>query len=127
MTTGNNIPQIMVVDDEPLMGDMLTRFLSKKNFRVTCFTNPKMALESLKTTKYDLMLVDVHMPVISGVEVIKLGKGLKPDLPALVMTSHLDEETMKELKGLGISEYLDKPFDFSALEKMINLRLGLSQ
>ena len=114
-------PKIIVVDDELEIGEMLTRFLTKKNYEVTSFTRAKEALEYLKTNEVNLMLTDLAMPEMSGIELIKATKELKPDLPILVMTGMYGSELMDELV-IG-TDYLTKPVQLDSLEKVIASRL----
>jgi len=117
-------PKIMVVDDELEIGELLTRFLQKKNYEVTSFTSPKKALEYLRTNSVNLMLTDIHMPEMSGIELIKTAKGIKSNLPVIVMTGMPGSGLMKEIIGkLGISDYLVKPFQLDSLEKIVASRL----
>ncbi|MBI4834716.1 MAG: response regulator [Planctomycetes bacterium] len=131
------IPKIMVVDDDQAIGNLLTRFLRKKNYEAISFTNPKEALEHLKTNPVNLMLIDLNMTAavgeprpngreISGIELIKSSKELKPDLSVLVMTGMPDSETFEFLKKYGISDYLEKPIHLSDLEKSIAVSLKIN-
>lgn len=117
-------PKIMVVDDEPIIGELLTKFLTKKNYEVASFTNGKDALEYLKTNEVNLMLTDMDMPEMSGIELIKATKELKPKLPILVVSGSCDLKTMNEIIKTGISDYIAKPFQLDSLEKSIKLRLS---
>ncbi|MBI4835506.1 MAG: response regulator [Planctomycetes bacterium] len=128
------IPKIMVVDDDQSVGNFLTRFLGKKNYEAISFAEPKKALEYLKTNQVNLMLADLNMTAavgeprpngreISGIELIKLSKELKPNLQVLVMTGLPDSETFESLKKYGISDYLEKPIHLNDLEKSITVSL----
>lgn len=116
-------PKIMVVDDEPDICELLTRFLTKRNYEVTSFTSGKKALEHLKTNGVNLILTDMNLPEMSGIELIKATKELKPNLPILVMTSHPGSGLMQKIIEMGISDYLAKPFNLDSLEKIIASRL----
>jgi DNA-binding NtrC family response regulator len=116
-------PKIMVVDDEPIIGEILTKFLTTKDYEVASFTSGKKALEHLKTNEVNLLLTDLDMPDISGIELIKATKELKPKLPILVMTGMYGSGLMDELFKLGISDYIAKPFELDSLEEIIESRL----
>jgi DNA-binding NtrC family response regulator len=127
-------PKIMVVDDEPIIGELLTRFLTKRNparlrhsggYEVTSFTSGKKALEYLRRCPVNFLLTDLHMPEMNGVELIKATKELKPNLLILVMTGTPGSELMKEAVKLGISDYLVKLFNLDSLEKIVASRLQL--
>jgi len=118
-------PKIIVVDDEPAIGELLTRFLAKKNYEVASFTSGKEALEHLKTNDVNLLLTDMNMPEMNGIELIRATKGLQPNLPILLMTGTPDAEMMNELIKYTISDYITKPFELDSLEKVIASRLQL--
>ena len=116
-------PKIIVVDDEPDIGEILTRFLAKKNYEVASFTSGKEALEYLKTNEVNLLLTDMAMPEMNGIELIRATKGLQPNLPILLMTGTPNAEMMNELIKYTISDYIAKPFELDSLEKVIASRL----
>ncbi|HLD36454.1 MAG TPA: response regulator [Planctomycetota bacterium] len=116
---------IVVVDDEPSIGEILTKFLTRKGYGVASFTNGHRALEYLVSSDARLVLTDINMPEINGIEVIRLARIIKPDLSFLVMGSRLgDEDINQELAELGISDYIHKPFALEALAQAIELKLG---
>jgi DNA-binding NtrC family response regulator len=118
-------PKIMVVDDEPAIAELLTRFLTKKNYGVTSFTSGKKALEHLKTNEVNLMVTDIDMPEMNGIELIKATKELKPALPILVITGTANLEARNEivtLLGIG-TNYIEKPFQLDRLEKIVESKL----
>ena len=116
--------KIMVVDDEPALGELLVRFLGKKGYEAVSFTSGKKALAYLKDNPVSLVLTDVNMPEMNGIEVVRLAKQIRPDLPIIVMGSHIgDEEIKSNLFKLGVTDYLSKPFELTFLEKTIELTL----
>ena len=112
-------PKIVVVDDVPTIGELLVRFLSKKNYEVSSFTNGKNALEYLKQKQVDVVLTDMHMPEMNGLELIKGIKIIRQDLPIILMSSYVDQDILDDLTAEGICDYVKKPFDLSALEQII--------
>lgn len=122
LSMANLKPKIVVVDDEPVIDEHLVKFLSQEGYEVTSFTRGEKALEYLSDHPVNLMLVDMHMPEMDGVEVIKTAKQIKPDLPIIVMTGSPDSEIVEiaiELSKLGVSNYLKEPFPLSYLERVI--------
>lgn len=90
---------------------------------VISFTSGKQALEYLKTNSASLMLTDVDMPGMNGIELIKAIKGLKPNLPVLVMTGTSCSEAANEMVRLGFPDYITKPFELNYLESRIVSRI----
>ena len=112
-------PKIVVVDDVPTIGELLVRFLSKKNYEVSSFTNGKNALEYLKQKQVDVVLTDMHMPEMNGLELIKGIKIIRQDLPIILMSSYVDQDILDDLTAEGICDYVKTPFDLTALEQTI--------
>jgi DNA-binding NtrC family response regulator len=81
-------------------------------------------LEHLKEHQIDLMLVDMRMPEMNGLEVIKTVKSTSPVLPIMVVTSHIDQEILDELSKLKVYDFIIKPFDLATLEKKIIAKLS---
>ena len=115
--------KITVVDDDPEIGHLLTKYLTKKNYVVTSFSSPKQALECLETSPVNLMLVDMNMPEMNGLEVIKAVKESRPNLPIILMSSEFpNTERMDEIIKLGVSDFISKPFELNCLESKIALK-----
>lgn len=115
-------PKIVVVDDEPAIGELLVNFLGQEGYEITSFTSGKKALAHLKTKPVDLLLTDLRMPEMNGLDVIKATKKTKPDLPIMAMSGSPDSEMIEiidELRKLGVSNYLKKPFTLNYLKQVI--------
>ncbi|MFH1227652.1 MAG: response regulator [Planctomycetota bacterium] len=124
-------PTIMVVDDTPQIGQMLTQFLGRHNHEVISFTSGIKALNHLKTNlraeggtseAVGLLLTDMNMPEMTGIELARQAKILYPALPIIVMSGSVDGQDRDEIFKLGV-DFIPKPFDFVDLLKRINLRL----
>ena len=112
-------PKIVVVDDSSDLGKMVEIFLSRQGYEVTSFTSGKKALEYLRDNPVNLMLTDINMPEMSGLDLIKAIKKTKPDLPIIAMTGSPDPEIIDELSKLGVSNCLEKPLFLSYLEDVM--------
>ncbi len=113
------IENILVVDDEVLMRQFLEEALQRKGFGVDIAENGKQALYLLKKNTYDLVITDMKMPDISGLEVLKKTKELSPQTVVLVMTAFGTIENAVEAMRLGAFNYLLKPFTPDAIEMLI--------
>jgi putative two-component system response regulator len=119
----NEKPKITIVDDDPQIGHLLTKYLTKKNYVVTSFTSPKQALKHLENKPVDLMITDMNMPEMNGLEVIKAVKESNPKLPIILMSSEFpNTERMDEMIKLGVSDFISKPFELNCLESKIALK-----
>jgi len=107
--------RVLVVDDELVVRDSLKEWLGMEGFSVDMAESGKSAIDLLSTNEYGLMLLDVKMPGMDGVEVLKVAREMRPELPVLMMTAYATVETAVEAMKLGALDYLLKPFDIEAL------------
>jgi len=119
--------KIAIIDDEQEILDVLSRFLARsKKFDITTFSNPKLALDSIKSTSYDLILVDIMMPQMNGLDLLKEIKNSNPDIKVIMMTAYLTLDKVIELKNIGAEDYITKPFaSLREVENKIDDNLGL--
>ncbi len=108
--------RILVVDDELIVRNSLKEWLEDENFNVETAESGAVALEMLRQQLPDLMLTDIKMPGMDGVELLQKAKELYPDLDVLMMTAFATVETAVEAMKIGARDYLMKPFD---PEKMV--------
>jgi DNA-binding response OmpR family regulator len=101
--------RILIVDDEPSLRQTLARILQRSGFDVTTARSGEQALAFLETTDYDLVYLDIRMPVISGPEVLKLIHAKKPDIPVILFTAQPDLNSAVEALRSGAADYLLKP------------------
>src|SRR5689334_22437113 len=80
-------PRILIVDDEPSMRDMLRIVLRRDGFDVVVAANGREAIDTLQRERVDLLLSDIRMPDVSGVEVLRAAKDVNKDLIAFMMTA----------------------------------------
>jgi two-component system response regulator PilR (NtrC family) len=116
-------PRILVVDDEPSMREMLRIVLRRDGYDVLLAENGKDALEALKQERIDLLLSDIKMPDISGVEVLRAAKQLNQDLVAFMMTAYASTDTAVEAMRLGAVDYFTKPFSMDELRLKVRQHL----
>ncbi len=104
-------PSIMIVDDEEIVRASLSSWLLEDGYEVMPVESGKLALEELKKKNYDLMLVDLKMPEMDGLELMKEVKKFLPDLPIIIMTAYATVDTAVKAIKEGAFDYLMKPFD----------------
>ncbi len=105
----NSAARLLVVDDEALIRTSLARALSLQGYAVEEAGCGREALESLKQTVYDLMVLDMHMPDIDGVAVMRHARHLQPELSIIILTGHPTLENAIAGVKLGAVDYLLKP------------------
>jgi DNA-binding response OmpR family regulator len=112
--------KILICEDNRLAMNTLSFILEKEGFKSDNAEDGNIALALLQKTDYDLILVDIHLPFISGLELIKyLRSDLKMNTPVLVLTAFSDLQMQRQAGELGISGYIVKPFDPSDLIQRI--------
>lgn len=112
---------IVIIDDETEILNVLSRFLTRNpNFSVTTYSNPVSALNAMGNTKVDLVLLDIMMPQMNGLEVLEKLKVHNPEQKVIMMTAYSTLDKVLKSHKEGATNYVMKPFDsLQALEKKI--------
>jgi signal transduction histidine kinase/DNA-binding response OmpR family regulator len=117
------LPRILVIDDEPGITLLCDRLLTRAGYVVRPITDPSLAMESLRKERFDLLLVDIRMPEISGFDVMRIAKEIQPDTAILAMTGFGTVETAIQALQNGVDGLLLKPFEKDELIKAIEQAL----
>ena len=108
--------RILVVDDEVQIAQLLTGLLEAEGYKVQSANDGEEAIERLRDEEFDLLLTDLRMPRMGGMELIEAAREIQPDLDSLIMTAFASTDTaVTALRG-GVSDYLRKPF---AMDRLI--------
>lgn len=110
---------ILIVEDEPFQREMLRDSLLQEGHRIQEAENGEQALQLLKGSSFDLLLLDFRMHGMNGIEVLKAARQLCPDLEAILITAYGAIETAVEAMKAGASDYLTKPIDLDELSMSI--------
>src|SRR5580700_4417793 len=108
--TGTARPRVLVVDDEASIRDLLAKTLALAEYDVDVAPDGRSALERMRLYPYDLLIVDLKMPGMDGLTVIREAKRYKADLPVIIITGYSTESAAIEALNLGVAGYLTKPF-----------------
>ncbi|MGA3131934.1 MAG: response regulator [Terracidiphilus sp.] len=119
--------RIFVVDDEPTIASTLALILSQQGFEVTPFTDPLQALRAIQTAPPDLVIADVVMPGLSGIELAIVIRDTYPDCAVLLFSGQIATAAMLEMaKGRGYNfEVLAKPIHPVEMLERVRMGLGL--
>ncbi|MBA3602089.1 MAG: sigma-54-dependent Fis family transcriptional regulator [Parachlamydiaceae bacterium] len=112
--------KVLIVDDEPLMLDFLAETLRRKNMEVVTAKNGRQALEILKTTTFDLVITDMKMPGVTGMDILRAVKEDSPSTVVIIITGFGSIENAVEAMRLGAFNYLIKPFSPETIETVID-------
>ena len=111
--------RILLVEDDPLLGDGLCAGLRRENNSVDWVKNGEIALSATADTRYDCVILDIGLPKISGLDVLQKMREADDDTPVLILTAQ--DDISDRVKGLdaGADDYLVKPFAFAELNARI--------
>ncbi|MGH9141374.1 MAG: sigma-54-dependent transcriptional regulator [Vicinamibacterales bacterium] len=111
--------RLLVVDDDPAIPALIERFARKLGFDVTYRDNGRDALVALPDVRPDVALVDLQMPELNGIDVLKAVRAADPDCQVILMTGNATVETAIEAVKAGALDYLAKPIDFDRLRQLL--------
>lgn len=106
---------ILAVDDEIEFIQTLSQILEKKNYQVNTAFSGYEALQMLSIEEYDLVMLDIHMPLISGIDTLKRIKKIDPGLPIIILTGDGSVNKVVEAMKLGAYDYFHKPLEWDRL------------
>ncbi|WP_277057105.1 sigma-54-dependent transcriptional regulator [Trichlorobacter lovleyi] len=111
--------RILVADDEESMRWVLSKALRKKGYSVDLAADGNQALRQVREQSYDLVIVDIKMPGMSGLEFLDKARELRPDLLVVVMTAEASMKNAVEAMKRGAYDYITKPFDLEVIDAII--------
>ncbi len=116
--------KILIAEDSSVILNLTKKILAQQNFEIVTVKNGKMVLEKLEKETFDLILMDINMPVMDGMETTKRIRSstnkLIANLPIFAITGNALNYSIDEFKAVGINEYLQKPLDFDRLVTLVN-------
>ena len=119
--------KIAIIDDEQEILETLARFLKRsEKFEIETFSNPQTALNKIKNGSFDLVLLDIMMPEINGMDILKELKSSNPNVKVIMMTAYSTIDKVVESNKVGAEDYVTKPFvSLRDVENKILDNLGL--
>jgi nitrogen regulation protein NR(I) len=119
--------KLLVIEDDETVRDVLRSCLGEKGFAVTLAQNGETGLDTLRAEKFDLILTDLVMPGITGMDVLKEVVAARISVPVIVMTAHGTVQTAVEAMRLGAFDYITKPFNLDELMIVLEKALSVSK
>lgn len=116
--------KILLVEDEAVVRESLRDWLVEDGYDVECVDTGEEALERVKKEEFSVIVLDLRLPGIDGLQVFEHAKELKPETKGVIITAYPSKETLDKARRLGLVDYLVKPFKISDLEKLIGAALG---
>lgn len=123
------MPKILLIEDEAAIRRVLGKILSEESdtYKVEEAEDGVQGLEKIKATDYDLVLCDIKMPKMDGVELLEAVKKIKPEIPMVMISGHGDMETAIQAMKLGAFDYISKPPDLNRLLNTVRNALDKKQ
>jgi CheY-like chemotaxis protein len=119
--------KVMVIDDEVEVRLVLSEFLASRGYDVTMAESGLEALGLLQSAPPDVVLLDVSMPEMDGVETLKRLLSASPGLSVIMVTANADVGVTSKLLALGAADYIPKPFDLEYLDQAISIQIAANQ
>ncbi len=124
-TMAGKRPLILVIDDDMGICEFFKKVLSEEGYEVIHVLDAKSGLDVVKRKRPDMVLLDLNMPEMGGVEGLRRIREMDPDAAVIMITGYGSMETVKEAMLLGARDYLTKPFDIEIL--MDTIRKGFRE
>jgi DNA-binding NtrC family response regulator len=115
----SNRYEILILDDEPIVGERLKPFIEKDGYRVEIFTNPAQALERLASKDFDIVISDIRMSDISGIEVMEKVFQKSRRTKVIMITGYATMELARESLTKGAFDFIAKPFKLKEIRQTI--------
>jgi len=122
-TSDKRAPRILVVDDERSMRELLAIVLRREGYDVLLADNGRAAIDLLERESVDILISDIKMPDVSGVDVLRAAKQIDQDILGIMITAFASTETAVEAMRLGACDYLSKPFDVDLLRMKVREKI----
>ncbi|GAB4125004.1 MAG: hypothetical protein OHK0045_08200 [Raineya sp.] len=114
---------ILIAEDSSVIQNMAKKVLESLNFKIITAKNGEKVLEELRQNEVDLLLLDLNMPVMNGVDCVKavraLPDALKAQTPIIAITGNAAGYTLEEFKEMGFNDYIPKPINFDLLISLV--------
>jgi DNA-binding NtrC family response regulator len=116
--------KVLIVEDEAVVRESVRDWLTEDGYDVDVAESGEEALEKIKKEEFGVVVLDLKLPGIDGLQVFEHVKELKPKTKGVIITAYPSEETQAKARRLGLLDYLSKPFKVEDLEKLIIGALG---
>ena len=116
--------RLLVIDDEAIVGKRLKQVFNKVGFLVETFTDPVAAVKAMEESPFDIVVTDLKMEAMDGLEVLKRTKAINPACRVIIITGYASVETAEIAQQYGVFSFLAKPFRLDELKSVISEALA---
>ncbi len=117
--------KVLIAEDSSVIQNLTRKILEQLNFDIAAVKNGQQVIDKINIEDFDLILMDINMPVLDGMECTRQIRAMndqkKSRVPILAITGNAKNYSLEEFKEAGINEFLPKPLDFDNLVKMVIL------
>ncbi|MCD6343104.1 MAG: sigma-54-dependent Fis family transcriptional regulator, partial [Spirochaetaceae bacterium] len=117
--------KILVVDDHELIRKTLKKALDDEGYRVSLAQNGSECLKAVQSSEFDLILLDMRLPDMNGLEILQKLKETNPDIAVIVMTAYGDLESSQRAMTLGAFDFLHKPVKARAITSIVKMAMEI--
>lgn len=111
--------RLLVVDDEPIVGKRLQQVFSKIGFEIETYTEPAAAMAAMAARPFDLVVTDLKMEGMDGLEVLRQARAMNPAVRVIIITGYASPDTAELAQQQGVFAFLAKPFRLDELKQVI--------
>jgi len=115
--------RVLIADDDPFTRDILTRFLGEKGFEVESAVDGQRALDAIEAFRPDVVLLDIRMPVMDGLECLEHITDNGCDCGVIMISGEADADVARKTLTMGAADFIYKPFDLEYLETSLLAKL----
>jgi two-component system, NtrC family, response regulator PilR len=115
--------KLLVADDERSMRELLELVFRREGHQVTAVSNGREALDAMQKTNFDLLITDVKMPDVGGIELLRLAREQAPEMMVIMMTAFATINSAREAFKLGADDFIQKPFDVDEFKLIVRKAL----
>ncbi len=120
--------KVLIAEDSSVIQNLTKKILQFQNFEISSVKNGEQVLQALAKEPFDILLLDINMPVMDGMECAKQVRALpdpvKANIPIVAITGNARNYSMEDFKSVGINEYLQKPLNFDNLVDVVKKLTG---
>ncbi len=117
------LKKVLIAEDSSVIQNLTRKILQAQNFEIFSAKNGKQVIDMIKKDDYDIILMDINMPIMNGIECTKQIRAMeeenKKDIPIVAITGNAMNYTLEEFKEAGINDYLQKPLNFDTLVEVV--------
>lgn len=119
----SNPKKVLIAEDSSVIQNLTKKILSIQNYQISSVKNGVQVLDALSKEHFDVILMDINMPVMDGIEctekIRKLSDKTKSEIPIFAITGNARNLTLEEYRAVGINELLQKPLNFDELVTLV--------